>query len=289
MPDEEDDLSYTDYSPDSARNEDTVQFRDSEEELSYSAYSKGAESFPGYGGIFEEEEEEEGGGYAEEIVEEFTANTAIKRVVRFTHMSENRARYIVLWSYFAFGLILATLSLVLDEIYEMEIITKIFPFVAGSLLFIFGTVRFVRALIRKEYLETEKQSMATPIIFIILAVMILVDTSFAVTGGEEGEELYIWANVFIGVVWGVYGLVEAARAFNHAISGASKHENVTYFVIRGLIELVFSILLIYDPMEHIALHLVIFGLEVMFSAITHMPFIRNYAYKKEEEHENNKT
>ncbi|MCD8204987.1 MAG: hypothetical protein LUD29_00010 [Clostridia bacterium] len=265
--------------PEISRDEDVVE--SSEENAGEEGGSETGEgSLSGYGGIFEEEEVESG-GYGEFVVEEFSADKTTDRVVKVTHMSERLARHIVLWVYFSFGLILSVASLVLEEIYETHIIITVFPFVAGVLMLIFGVAKLVVDITRKNYLNEEKNSTASSIIFIIMGLIVLADTIVTLVEREpDEEEITFWANGFIGIVWGVYGLVEAARAFNHAINRMVKHENATFHVIWGLIELVFAILLIYNPNEHIALHLVIFGLQLMFTSITRMPFIRERAMRK---------
>ncbi len=269
MPDEDEDISYRDYSPETAQQTDAVPYIEHGEELSYSSYA---------GGETKVEEPHTGAGamYGDFIIEEFSTENAINKFVKYTHLSEKTVSYIISVLYIILGLTCALCALIFDEIRHTEIKKTIFPYVVGAKKIILGVMKFLKNISTKEYASTHTNVTATSVIYIIIGLMIVIESALSLTYAEgEGS----WSIGFIGIVWGVYGLTEAAHAFNHAFSRIARSENFVYFLIKGIIQLVLAIMLLYDPNEHISMHIIVFGIQLIFSAVTMLPVVKAYVHR----------
>lgn len=188
------------------------------------------------------------------LVEEFSPHGAAELVNEHTpHISDKIVYYIMSVIYCGVGL---------TCIFASELVIDVLSYIVGSLMAFIGVVQFVLAIKNKEYRHTKSNKTAGSIVLVALAVMILVDRS--------------WADSFIPIVWGVIGLFEGAHAFNNAFSRISRGVGCSYFIVKGIIELVLAFLLLYDPVHHIKLHIVVFGANLVFDAITMLPIVKKF-------------
>lgn len=122
------------------------------------------------------------------------------------------------------------------------------------------------ALVTKEYRNTHTNKTAMSLILIGLSVMIILE--------------HDWAHTFIPIVWGVLGLFEGAHAFNHALSRISRGMRSSYYIIKGVIEVVVAFLLLYKPEQYGELHIIVFGVSLMLDGITTVPIIKNFIARR---------
>ena len=185
------------------------------------------------------------------LIEEFSPVGTVEKVEHYTRLSEKVVHYIMAVIYFGLGVacVAATKYLLLWLSY-----------IVGSFMAVIGVLQFVSAIRNKEYVQTNSNKTAGSLILIALAVMILID--------------HDWADTFIPVVWGVIGLVEAAHAFNHAFSRIARGMRCSYYLVKGIIEVVLAFLLLYEPSHHITLHIIVFGVNLIFDGITMLPIVK---------------
>jgi uncharacterized membrane protein HdeD (DUF308 family) len=129
-----------------------------------------------------------------------------------------------------------------------------------------GLGQFIFAIKTKEYVHTNSNKTAMSLILMALAVLILIEKSSADT--------------IIAIAWGFLGLLEGAHAFNHAFSRIARSERCSYYLVKGIIEAVLAFMLLYDPVNHLQLHIFVFGINLIFDAVTMFPPIKNYLSKK---------
>lgn len=191
------------------------------------------------------------------LVEEFSPHGTAEKVEQYTRLSEKVVHYVMAVIYFALGVacVAATKYLLLWLSY-----------IVGSFMALIGVLQFISAIRNKEYVQTNSNKTAGSLILIALAVMILID--------------HDWADAFIPIVWGVIGLVEGAHAFNHAFSRISRGMRCSYYMVKGIIEVVLAFLLLYEPAHHITLHIIVFGVNLMFDGITMLPVVRKLTARK---------
>lgn len=227
--------------------EDVVPYRGDDEEFSYTSYAD------------EAAEEERTASYGDYIIEEFSAETNVSRVTHYTHLPEHIVTYIFSVIYLVVGVLCVSIT---------HRITELLPYIVGGMMIIIGFVRFVVALKNHEYRHLKTNRTATSLIVTALGIMIIVQ-SFQ----PENES----AITFISIAWGILGLFEGAHAFNHAFKRIANSERCVYYLIKGIVELVVAFMLLYDPVNHEThqFHIIVFGINLIFDAITMLPQVKS--------------
>lgn len=204
------------------------------------------------------EEGEHTDSYADNIIEEFSAEANVSRVSRITKLPENLVVYAFAIMYFVVGVLCVSIT---------GTITEILPYVVGGMMIIIGSVRFIVALAKREYRHLKTNQTATSLILTALGIMIIIQHL-----QPENES----AITFIAIVWGILGLFEGAHAFNHAFKRITNSERCIYYVIKGIVELVVAFMLLYDPGNHEThhFHIIVFGLNLIVDSITMIPQVK---------------
>ncbi len=216
-----------------------------EEEESHSAITEIYEEFPVTSAI----------GEGSELVEGFSPHGTAEFVNGNTpHIADKIIYYIMSAVYLGVGL---------TCIFAAEQVIWALPYIVGSFMLLLGVVQFILAIKNREYRQTKSNKTAGSLVLVGLAVMILLERE--------------WASSFIPIVWGVIGLFEGAHALNHAFARISGGMRCSYFIIKGVIELVLAFLLLYEPVHHITLHVVVFGANLVLDAITMLPVVKKFA------------
>ncbi len=225
--------------------DDAAPFRDNEEVFSYTAYADAAT-------------EEHTESYGDYIIEEFSAETNVSRITKITKLPEHIVKYAFSVIYLIVGVLCVTMT---------ERITEILPYIVGGMMAIIGTVQFIVALKNHEYRHLKTNQTATSLIVTALGIMIIVQHVL-----PDNES----AITFISIVWGILGLFEGAHAFNHAFKRIANSERCIYYLIKGLIEVVVAFMLLYDPGNHDThhFHIIVFGLNLIFDAVTMIPQVK---------------
>lgn len=246
------------------------------EEYSYKGYSAETEArlrrASGISTVTGDEEEYSFSGFAESetaaaeeriggdfLIEEFSAETNAYKLSKAIKISENTLKYILCAIYFLVG--------VLCLVHSTHIKVA-FPYIVGGFMITIGTGLFVYAVKNKEYVHTHSNKTASSLVMVALGVLICVEYDSAFT--------------IIAVAWGFLGLIEAAHAFNHAFSRIARSGRSAYYIGKGVAELVLAFLLLYEPTDdhHIPLHIMIFGIQLIFDALTTFPPIKDYLSRK---------
>ena len=178
------------------------------------------------------------GTYGDRIIDDFSVGSQAKSANKHIKIPETAAKYVLSVLYIALGAVCAAISL----------------------------VRFIFAIIEKEYRNTKSNRTASALILIGLSVMILIE--------------HEWAHTFIPIVWGVLGLCEGAHAFNHALSRISRGMRSSYYIIKGIVEVAVAFLLLYKPEEYGELHIIVFGVSLIIDGITTLPALKKLFTKE---------
>jgi uncharacterized membrane protein HdeD (DUF308 family) len=195
--------------------------------------------------------------YGDFLVEEFSAEETIKKVTKLTKLSETTVNYILSFIYLAVGIVCLSLY---------SYIGSVFSYIVGAFMALIGLGQFIFAIRTKEYVHTHSNKTAMSLILMALAVLIIVEKDSA--------------NTVIAIAWGFLGLFEGAHAFNHAFSRIARSERCAYYLVKGLIEVVLAFLLLHDPINHLELHIMVFGANLIFDAITMFPPVKTFLSKK---------
>ncbi|MCH5149008.1 MAG: DUF308 domain-containing protein [Clostridiales bacterium] len=196
--------------------------------------------------------------YGDLIIEGFSAEHNMERVAKVTKMSKNTASYVISAIYLVLGALCVSIT---------GIIAEVLPYIVSSMMILIGAVRFIIALVRREYREIKTNQTATSFLVLALGIMILV---------QELDSTNDSAIMLIAVVWGILGLFEGAHAFNHAFHRIANSERCAYYIIKGLLECVVAFMLLYRPDSHEIhhFHIIVFGANLIMDAITMLPPVK---------------
>lgn len=195
--------------------------------------------------------------FDDNFLENISVEHNIEKVAKRTKIPEVVVKYIMGVVYIVLGIVCASIP---------NLIESVLPYVVGSILGVFAILRFVFAMIEKEYEHTHSNKTASSIILLGVSIMILIE--------------HEWAHTFIPIVWGVWGLFEGAHAFNHAISRIVKHRRFFFYLVKGFIEVVVAFLLLYDPHHFGEFHIIVFGVSLIFDGIIALPFIHKFLTRR---------
>lgn len=248
---------YEEFSYDSYSDETRSQLRSGgyvtgdEEEYSFSGFSPKTEEAA--------VDETEPIGYGDYIIEEFSPESSAKKISLAIHISERKIKFVLSAIYLVIGVLCVSLT---DYIYTA------FPYIVGGMATLFGLGQFIIAVIQKEYVHTHSNKTASSLVMMALGVLIMVEHSAAFP--------------IIAVAWGFLGLIEGAHAFNHAFSRIARSERSVYYIGKGVIEIILAFILLYEPSnpDHIPLHIIVFGVQMIFDAITTFPPLKEYLARK---------
>lgn len=73
--------------------------------------------------------------------------------------------------------------------------------------------------------------------------------------------------LLLGVIWGLLGLTKGAKEINTFLYRLSNKEKFLFPLVMGILEIVFGLILILEPTEHIAFHVVILGINMILYSI----------------------
>ena len=204
-------------------------------------------------------EEEINKSYGDFFVEEFSAETSAHKLSLAMHISERTIKFVLSAVYLVVGVLCVALT---DYIYLA------FPYIVGGVAAGYGLVQLVVAVIHREYVHTHSNKTASSLVMIALGILIMVEHSAAFT--------------IIAVAWGFLGLMEGAHAFNHAFSRIARSERCVYYLGKGVIEVILAFILLYEPShpDHIPLHIIVFGVQMIFDAVTMFPPLKEFLSRK---------
>lgn len=254
---DDEEYSYKSYSSDTEekfKNRRAV-FKEDGEEYSYTGYSDE---------IAAASEEEKTQSYGDFIIEEFAAETNVPRVAKITKLPVNVVTYGFSVIYFIVGVLCIAIT---------DRVTEVLPYVVGVMMTVIGIVRFIIALVQHEYRHLKTNQTATSLIMAFLGIMIII---------QELDAQNDSAIMLISVVWGILGLFEGAHAFNHAFKRIANSERCIYYLIKGIVECVVAFMLLYEPTDHNMhdVHIIVFGINLIFDAITMIPQVKTFLSMK---------
>ncbi len=197
--------------------------------------------------------------YGDRMVKGLSAKSGVSRLSQLSRLPENTVIYLFAALYLAVGVVCVSVP---------ALIISVLPYIVGGMMILIGIIRFIVALVTHEYRHVKTNRTATSIILAALGIMIIVQHFRA----DDA------AITFISIVWGIFGLVEGAYAFNHAFKRIANAERAVYYILKGLVEVAVAFLLLYDPTNHDThnLHIIVFGCNLILDSVTMLPFIKRF-------------
>ena len=252
-----------------------------DEEFSYSGYSKNTAEYIRANGKFTRQSGDESAfaaeiphaaengrtaederphiGYGDYIVEDTSPESAAHKLSKATHISERTGKYIIAALYLAIGVICVVFTAGIREY---------FPYIIGAIAAGAGIARLASAIVHKEYVHTHSNKTAWSLVMIALGLLIMIEHAAAYT--------------IIAVAWGFWGLMQGAHALNHAFSRLARSKRSAYYFVKGAVEVVLAFIMLYEPGNnaHITLHIIVFGIQLIFDAFTTFPPIKEYLSRR---------
>lgn len=254
---DEEELAYTDFAEGSEQSRsDMAVYSGEEEDYAYTGYATEVGNRAEYIDVNDVDAgvtATDLGTFGDGIIESFSIESNAKNMSKFIKLPEEVAKYFMGVIYIALGLVCAIIP---------HRIEYALPYVVGGLLGFISIVRFIHALMDKEYIVTHSNKTASSLIMLGVSIMIIIE--------------HEWAHTFIPIVWGVWGLFEGAHAFNHAISRIVRHKRFLYYIIKGVTEVVVAFLLLYEPEQYGELHIIVFGISLILDGIVVLPFVHKF-------------
>ncbi|MGN0813135.1 MAG: DUF308 domain-containing protein [Candidatus Coproplasma sp.] len=195
--------------------------------------------------------------FDDNFLETISVESNIEKVVNRTKLPALFVKYFMGIVYIVLGAVCAAIP---------KQIESVLPYIVGGILGVFSILRFIFAMIDKEYEHTHSNKTASSIILLGVSIMIIIE--------------HEWAHSFIPTVWGVWGLFEGAHAFNHALSRIAKHRRFFFYLFKGIVEVVVAFLLLYEPHKFGELHIIVFGISLIFDGIIALPAVHKFLTRR---------
>lgn len=129
-----------------------------------------------------------------------------------------------------------------------EDIVRALPYLLGVVMAISG-IASVAAGVRARRIEGGRHSIGTGLVMSVVGAVALVQGDDAVSS--------------IGVIWGVLGLLKAARGFDDTLRHLVAHEGFALIFAFAVFNLVVSVLLVLNPFANIDHHIIVLGVELL--------------------------
>lgn len=127
------------------------------------------------------------------------------------------------------------------------------PVIVGVSMTAAGAFGILVSRIEKNYRHPGISTMGESLVLTLLGIVIFV---------SQNSSLLV-----LGVVWGLLGLGKGAKEINTFLYRLTNKENFVFPLIMGILEVIFGLILIFEPTDHIAFHVVILGINMILYSI----------------------
>lgn len=138
-------------------------------------------------------------------------------------------------------------------LFFVDFIYKVLPYTMGSLMIAIGVSSLFCAIITKEYKRLDTKLSSAGILLIVIGISIIVH-------GNRADGL-------IGVIWGIFGMVEGTESLNVAIYNLTHKKKWVADMLQTILQITLALLLLIDPVTKLYPHMRILGMEHIALAI----------------------
>ncbi len=153
----------------------------------------------------------------------------------------------------AFRVRILLLAVGLFCIFLPTLFLEFVPVIIGSAMAMAGLFGVISTWHARAFRYTSMSMIGESIVLMLLGLTFLVtqDTSL----------------LMIGVIWGLLGLSKGAKEINTFLYRLANKENFVFPLVMAILEIIFGLVLILEPTEHIAFHVVILGINMVLYSI----------------------
>ncbi len=127
------------------------------------------------------------------------------------------------------------------------------PLIVGVSMILVGAFGIFVGFETKNYKVPEISGIGDSVVLTLLGLVIVISHNASL--------------LLIGVIWGLLGLGKGAKEINTFIYRLLNKENFIFPLVIGILEIIFGLILILEPTEHIAFHVVILGINMVLFSI----------------------
>ena len=127
------------------------------------------------------------------------------------------------------------------------------PLIVGVSMILVGAFGIFVGFETKNYKVPEISGIGDSVVLTLLGLVIVISHNASL--------------LLIGVIWGLLGLGKGAKEINTFIFRLLNKENFIFPLVIGILEIIFGLILILEPTEHIAFHVVILGINMVLFSI----------------------
>ena len=127
------------------------------------------------------------------------------------------------------------------------------PLIVGVSMILVGAFGIFVGFETKNYKVPEISGIGDSVVLTLLGLVIVISHNASL--------------LLIGVIWGLLGLGKGAKEINTFIFRLLNKENFIFPLVIGILEIIFGLILILEPTEHIAFHVVILGINMLLFSI----------------------
>lgn len=138
-------------------------------------------------------------------------------------------------------------------IFFPETFRDFIPVIVGASMSAAGLFGVVTSWDAKNYRFPGMSTMGESVVLLTLGLVIMVTQNASL--------------LLLGVIWGLLGLGKGAKEINTFLYRFSRKENFLFPLIMGLLEIIFGLILILEPTEHITFHVMILGINMILYSI----------------------
>ncbi|HJJ63459.1 MAG TPA: DUF308 domain-containing protein [Methanocorpusculum sp.] len=127
------------------------------------------------------------------------------------------------------------------------------PLIVGVSMMIVGVFGIFVGFETRNYKTPEISGLGDAVVLTLLGFVIVISQNASL--------------LLLGVIWGLLGLGKGAKEINTFLYRASRKENFIFPLVIGILEVIFGLILILEPTEHIAFHVIILGINMVLFSI----------------------
>ncbi len=130
---------------------------------------------------------------------------------------------------------------------------ELIPLIVGISMTAAGFFGILVSVATRNYRFAGISTMGEAVVLTLLGIVILITQNASL--------------LLLGVIWGLLGLSKGAKEINTFLYRFTNKENFLFPLVMGVLEIIFGVILILEPTEHISFHVGILGINMILYSI----------------------
>ncbi len=134
-----------------------------------------------------------------------------------------------------------------------EKITAVLPYLIGGAMMLIGTLMIAAYIRSKKFLEPVSKNLVYGTMMAIMGISFLIKGKNAIGA--------------LGTTWAIIGIINASESLGLAIENICLRKKYAAFLAEFIVRITLALILLFNPFEKFSFHVMILGLELIFSSI----------------------